>query len=308
MYNTLPPSTSNPPGERPYFSLIIPTYNRADHLKETLATVCMQTFRNFEVIVVDDGSTDHTEAVVHAVQSLAIRYIKIPNSERGAARNCGMAIGSGLYYTFLDSDDQLESTFFEHAYALLERAKHPHFAHLGYAVYDSQQRVVRRMGRVRTGDGRFIIKGNPLSCIGVLMHHSLFPTYRFNEDRRLSGSEDWELWIRILARYGIVAEATPVARLIDHKERSVLNYDENKLVLRKSLAVSYALADPQVRKAFGKYQYIMDAYWYTYVSLHLALSNKKKAALRFLLLGMVQYPPVLFEKRSVVVLKKIVIG
>jgi glycosyltransferase involved in cell wall biosynthesis len=269
--------------------------------------VAAQTFTDYEIILVDDGSTDHTDEIVESFKWLNLRYIKIANSERGAARNRGMEAAKGLYFTFLDSDDLLETNFFEHAHTFLEHSRRPFFAHVGYSIQHSETNKVRRMDAVSSGRGDFIIRGNPLSCIGVLMHHALFPTYRFKEDRRLAGSEDWELWIRILAKYGVVADSKPVARIVDHSGRSVLSYDENKLFQRKSLAVSYALADPLVRQEFGKYQHRIDAYWFTYVSLHLAISNKSKAALRYFLLGFMQYPPVLFTKRAAVILKKILL-
>lgn len=86
------------------FSVVIPTYNRADLLRRTLETVFAQQFKDFEVIVVDDGSTDHTESVVGGWGE-RVRYLRAQNSGPGAARNLGINEARGEYVAFLDSDD-----------------------------------------------------------------------------------------------------------------------------------------------------------------------------------------------------------
>lgn len=88
----------------PLFSVIIPTFNRADFLKQTLESVWRQTFTDFEVIVVDDGSTDETITWLSEVAS-KIKLITQENSGPGAARNKGAENAGGEYIAFLDSDD-----------------------------------------------------------------------------------------------------------------------------------------------------------------------------------------------------------
>jgi hypothetical protein len=95
-------------------SVIVPTYNRADLIAETLDSVRAQTYRPIEVLIVDDGSTDGTAAAVeqwtrHAAGSegLQLRYLSGPNRGAGAARNVGLAASCGEYIQFLDSDDLL---------------------------------------------------------------------------------------------------------------------------------------------------------------------------------------------------------
>ena len=86
-------------------SIIIPTYNRANLIEKTIASVLGQSEKNFEVIVIDDGSTDNTEEVVSKYLSDQFRYIKIENGERGAARNHGTKLANGKYINWFDSDD-----------------------------------------------------------------------------------------------------------------------------------------------------------------------------------------------------------
>ena len=89
------------------FSVIIPTYNRGALIVNTLETVIHQSFRDFEIIVVDDCSTDNTQEILspYVAQGL-IKYIRLQrNSERAIARNTGMQHAEGDYITLLDSDD-----------------------------------------------------------------------------------------------------------------------------------------------------------------------------------------------------------
>jgi glycosyltransferase involved in cell wall biosynthesis len=86
------------------FSVIIPTYNRASLLCETLDSIFAQTLKDYEVVVVNDGSTDETTAVV-ASYGNRVRYFQLQNNGPGAARNLGAQHATGEYLAFLDSDD-----------------------------------------------------------------------------------------------------------------------------------------------------------------------------------------------------------
>ena len=87
-------------------SIILPTYNRADLVKKAIDSVLQQTYREFELIVVDDGSTDHTEQTVAAIEDDRIRYIKLEkNGGPSNARNAGIDAAAYNYIAFHDSDD-----------------------------------------------------------------------------------------------------------------------------------------------------------------------------------------------------------
>lgn len=90
--------------ELPLVSVILPTYNRADIIVNSVQSVLDQTYENIELIVVDDGSTDNTENVL-SVYGDKIKYIKQTNKGVSAARNAGISISSGDYIAFIDSDD-----------------------------------------------------------------------------------------------------------------------------------------------------------------------------------------------------------
>jgi len=90
----------------PFFSVVIPVYNRADPLRAALQSVLMQTVQDFEIIVVDDGSSDDPEAVVREIADSRVVFVRQENRGGGAARNTGIDRARGRYVAFLDSDDR----------------------------------------------------------------------------------------------------------------------------------------------------------------------------------------------------------
>lgn len=90
----------------PTVSVVIPTYNRAAFLAQAIRSVLAQTYTDFEVIVVDDGSADDTAAVVRSFDDARVRYLYQTNSERSVARNRGLEAAKGIYLAFLDDDDR----------------------------------------------------------------------------------------------------------------------------------------------------------------------------------------------------------
>jgi glycosyltransferase involved in cell wall biosynthesis len=291
-----------------FFSVIIPTYNRADFIRQTVQSVLDQTYRNFEIIIVDDGSTDNTEEVVKGINSNLISYYRIVNSERAVARNFGMEKATGDYITFLDSDDIFYPDYLSNADKALMRFKYPAFFHIAYESKSSSNGKSLYTYSIKNNDIYSLIKGNHLSCLGVFLHREQLKNYRFNEDRDLSGSEDWELWIRIAAKHGIKSSHKVSAALMIHDSRSVLNYDESKLLFRKNLALKYSFEDRAVQRVYGPYRNAMEAYCDTYISLHLALSNNNNKALKYIIMAVKYYPKVLFNKRTAAIFKYVMLN
>ncbi|MCB9352657.1 MAG: glycosyltransferase family 2 protein [Lewinellaceae bacterium] len=91
----------------PLFSIIIPTFNRANLLKKAVQSVLDQTFPNWELIIVDDGSSDNTRPIIQAYTDRRIRYFFQEHQERSTARNFGISHASGRYVCFMDDDDYI---------------------------------------------------------------------------------------------------------------------------------------------------------------------------------------------------------
>lgn len=91
----------------PYVSVILPTFNRADKIMASIDSVLRQTYSNYELIVIDDGSVDRTKEVISAIEDSRVRYIKLDqNRGQAAARNIGIQSAIGDYIAFQDSDDK----------------------------------------------------------------------------------------------------------------------------------------------------------------------------------------------------------
>ncbi len=286
----------------PYISIIIPSYNRAEFLEKTIPDVLKLDYPDFEVIVVDDGSTDNTESIFNHIKATNLHYYKKQNEERAAARNYGAARAKGDYITFLDSDDQLYPNALKYAAAALKKMAYPVFLHMAYDI-GTTDHVSKNVNDIKDNNPFLLIKGNPLSCMGVFIKREVFQTHQFNPDRALSGSEDWELWIRLAANYGLRTDHHVIGRLIEHDTRSVIHVSEERLIQRKRLAIKYAFQDKAVQKVFGPYKNSVVAHWLTYVSLHLAMDGKKKRALYHFIRAIKYAPWAIFTKRGMVIIK-----
>ena len=141
--------------------------------------------------------------------------------------------------------------------------------------------------------------------MGIFIKRNKLQEFRFNEDRRITASEDWELWLRLIANFGIKTDSRVSAAMIYHNDRSVLEIDENGLLLRKKLALKYAFEDRQVKNKFGKYRNEMEAYASSYIALHLVLTGKKSRGFRYVWLGIKKYPPIIFSRRFLVIIKNL---
>jgi glycosyltransferase involved in cell wall biosynthesis len=107
----------------PTFSVVIPTYNRGAHLRKTIDSVLAQTYTDFELLIVDDGSTDHTQSIVENIGDVRIEYIYQANGGGSKARNTGIKAAAGKYIAFLDSDDFFKPDHLANALPVLETGR-----------------------------------------------------------------------------------------------------------------------------------------------------------------------------------------
>ena len=120
----------------PRVSVVIPTYNRAGYVSEAVKSVLNQTFHDFEVIVVDDGSTDNTPDVIDSFKDTRIRYLYQENRGVSAAMNTGILASTAEYIAILDSDDVLVEEALQKSVAFLD--EHPEVGYCfgqSYSIY-----------------------------------------------------------------------------------------------------------------------------------------------------------------------------
>ncbi len=205
---------------QPFFSIIIPTYNRADLLPRAIDSVLQQTYDSWELIIIDDGSKDNTRELVSQYTDARIKYIYQNNAERSAARNNGTKNAIGTYICFLDSDDYYLPERLQGLYNTLQAKQFP------VAVYYTGMLVENGAGRTKrnekqTNNNIFNhIATSVIHSQQTCVHQSIFKQYQY--DTRFHIGEDMELWLRIADKYPfeyVDDEYTIV--VVDHDERSV---------------------------------------------------------------------------------------
>ena len=185
-------------------SVIIPTYNCARYLGEALDSVASQTYRDLEIIVVDDGSTDGTPQLLARYGS-AVRVVSQPNLGLPAARNAGIRAAAGRYLALLDADDiWLPEKL---AVQMAHLAQHPDCAWIctDWESFDEtgllEASGLRRYPAWRDPDScRALVKADFVNCSSLLLRRDCFDLAgRFDE--RLRAAEDTEFWVRMATRY-----------------------------------------------------------------------------------------------------------
>jgi len=177
----------------PAISVVIPCHNYAQYLREAVESVCSQTFRDFEIIIVDDGSTDDTKEVAEQLieehSDCRIKLILQPASGQAAmSRNCGIARGVGEYILPLDADDRIENTMLEKCLLLLD--SNPEIA-IAYpdAVYISEETSWVVMAQEY--DFKVLCQANQFSYCALYRRTAFQAVGGYKN----VGYEDWEFWI-----------------------------------------------------------------------------------------------------------------
>lgn len=192
-------------------SVILPTYNRAKEIPKSIESILNQTYKDFELIIIDDGSTDNTQEVVATYQDHRIHYIKNMTSEHGVstARNIGIRESKGEYITFNDSDDIFYSDKLERQLAFIERKK----ADVTFcAVCRNQQIIPDRKFEQKECTLEKILEASFTTTQALFGRAECFKECMFDE--RISRNVDWELVIRLIRDYTVVFQKEVLAELI----------------------------------------------------------------------------------------------
>lgn len=189
---------------KPFFSVIIPTYNRYDFLNIAIKSVLTQTFTNFELIIVDDGSNDNTKDMITKIDDSRLSYIYQTNQGVSKARNTGLAQAKGEFICFLDSDDRFRKEKLEITYDYIKN-------YPDYKIFHTEEIWYRR-GTILTQkvehkkpSGRVFAQALRLCCISistVAVNHEVF-TELGNFDISMPACEDYDFWLRVTNKYPV---------------------------------------------------------------------------------------------------------
>lgn len=208
------------------FTIIIPTYNRSNFIDQTILDIINQSYNNWELIIIDDGSTDNTKEVVSKfTHNKKIKYYFQVNSERSTARNYGIKNAKGDFICFVDSDEKVHKDHLSKIKNGIESNNEKIGVYnydIGFEFKNSEQNYIRKgvFFENPIDPSTLISKiiGTPQLCISKeIMNEYLF-------DPEITVGEDMELLFRITTKFPIFYIAgEPTIFEIEHEHRSVNN-------------------------------------------------------------------------------------
>jgi glycosyltransferase involved in cell wall biosynthesis len=195
----------------PLISVVVPVFNGEQTIQETIESVLKQTFTDFEIIVIDDGSQDATEEIVLSIKDNRIQIYSYPNAGLAASRNRGIVKAIGEYIAFIDADDLWTSEKLEAQIHALQTNSNAAVAY-SWTDYIDQ-------------DSNFLRRGSHLTVNGDIYAHLLVIDFLENGsnplikkqafvevgnfDESLTAAEDWDLLLRLASRYHFVCVPSP---------------------------------------------------------------------------------------------------
>lgn len=203
---------------KPYFSIIIPTYNRAEMVERAINSVLSQSYQEWEMIVVNDGSTDNTSAVLKELSSDQILIVEQENSGKSQARNNGLAKATGDVICFLDDDDWFLDNHLEELYQAFQKfdapiiktgvlLKKPNGEMIEEAFFSDSGNIVKKI----------LEKGVSLFQLGI--KHEILKSHLF--DTKLPYGQDSDYILRLLCQHHDIIEIKSYSAVInDHEKRS----------------------------------------------------------------------------------------
>lgn len=296
--------------KEPQFSIIIPVYNRGKMISDTLESISKQTFTDFEVVVVNDGSTDDTLPVLHELKKQYpwLVIVTQENHERAYSRNRGIEATSGKYITFCDSDDGFFPNHLSTAAKYLEKNPRVLFFHQGTVIKNEKGKTLWKVSHNTEDLNYEILKGNLMSCIGMFCNKAVFQQCKFNEERDLTAVEDWDLWLRLAARYTLHALPEITSYMIIHGGRS-MERKGTEWMMKTTISLEKSLrSDKFFMDKYGHYLPKLIARRHTYLALHLALRKERKKAWEQLKKGLSCNWKEIFYKRTLVVFRALATG
>ncbi len=257
----------------PKVSVIIPTYNRANLLPRAIESVLKQTFKDFELIIVDDGSTDNTKEIVnnYIKKDNRIKYIYQENSGGPAKpKNTGIKIAKGKYIAFLDSDDEWFINKLKKQYHLYEDNKNNNVGLIGCEAISinnetKEKKYIKSIKYIEARSPEVLKKTIPKSFSSVMINKNVFKEIGLI-DEKIKICDDFELYIRISRKYNFLFIQEPLFNYYVHENNvsASKNYikiiKERKLIMQKHKKIF--LSHPNIYsnqfKKFGTFYLLND--------------------------------------------------
>ena len=225
----------------PVVSVVIPTHNRAHFVERAVESVLNQTYSDYEMIVVDDCSSDATPKKFSQTTDPRVRYIRHTRRQGGsAARNTGIAAAKGKFIAFLDDDDEWLPEKLDLQVKLLGKNPTIAMVYSGFFTVNNANKKVLNVVRPNKC-GHLYDSLLQLNCIGTtstaMIRRECF-TRVGTFDTSLPSFQDWDLWLRIARKYEIGCVEEPLVRFFDHDVRITHDFDariEGKKKVRRKI-------------------------------------------------------------------------
>ena len=244
----------------PKVSVIIPTYNRADLMREAVESVLVQTYKDFEIIVVDDGSTDNTGDILSGLEDPRLRMIRQENQGQGLARNTGILAAAGQYIAFLDSDDLWESKKLEKQITLFDEDEKLEWVYSDAYAFDdtTREKLFTFSRKSRQYEGYIAHKlfmHDFIATSTVMVRQRVFEKMGLFSD--LSKAQDWEMWLRVAARHYIRKAPSALTGYRIHKD--MITQEQNPIfkhqchveVLERAIRFAPEVYEPLHKRAIA---------------------------------------------------------
>lgn len=237
----------------PFFSIIIPLFNKENFIENTLKSVLNQSFIDFELLIVNDGSTDHSEKKVLELKDTRIQYFYQENGGVSAARNFGIEKAQSNYITFIDADDYWYPNFLQEMFENIRRFPELKVFSAAIEVETSKKIIPASYSIVKTADCEIVnyfnasLKETVICTSCAVFHKTVFEkTGPF--DIQLKSGEDTDLWIRIGLNYPILFSWKILARYVFDAQSLTKNYKTTTKTLNFSKYASLEKTNPSLKK------------------------------------------------------------
>ncbi|WP_282073730.1 glycosyltransferase family 2 protein [Polaribacter atrinae] len=220
----------------PKVSIVIPCYNYKDYIEETVSSILNQNFKDFEVIIVDDGSNSETKDVLRKINNSKVTILEQENSGASNARNNGVKKALGQYILTLDSDDTFHFTFLEKAVAILDNDKAVTAVSSHCNIFIEKDTIIDTHTPKGGGLENFLFDNNSTSF--ALIRKSFWEKIGGYDEKMTNGFEDWEFWISFTRNGGYIHMIPELLFNYRYKKKS-LNVDSKENHREANLAYIY---------------------------------------------------------------------
>lgn len=284
----------------PYFTIILPTYNREKTIIRAIESVLSQTFKSFELLVIDDGSVDDTKAAVAAFLDDRVKYHYKQNEERNFARNRGIELAIGSYINFLDSDDYVLPDHLEQAYNRV-RSREIDVLMQGFKVVDNGREAVSADFSTRDVERLPVV--NNFHCSGAFIRRDCLTDVRFIESKVAVVGEDRCLWMQLAARYNFAFNNSVTSVVVEHEGRSIHSVDPDLLIAGKSEIIGLLKSDEMAIKYYKRGLRLFASLEWAFIANMLAQNGRHVEGREYTIKAIKEFPWAIMRKRTLAAIK-----